>query len=772
MRTGLEAILSASASDGHLYRPEILRLSVASDRERWLLLLEEPGIRVFDTLGSQLAELVRSRNPSVRFNPVDLKAAAVAHLQGADPVEYGAWVWYAWSRRLVHVLDEAEFAAVRTDRNRNKITREEQAKLAQWKVGVIGLSVGQSVALTIALERGFGELRIADLDTLDLSNLNRIRSGVHHLGLNKCVNVAREIAEIDPFLKVTCFPEGLNADNLDRFFTEGGPLDVLVEECDAVDIKILARQKARELRIPVVMDTSDRGMLDVERFDLEPDRPLLHGMIAHLDPADAAKARTNEEKMPFLAPMVGLDGLSPRMKASLLELGQTVGTWPQLATNVVLGGALAADAVRRIALGTFSASGRWYVDMDRIISDDQRAPDPELYRGLSPAHAEPLDITAMAERAARVSASATGALAMNARQARWLATAGALAPSAGNMQPWKFLLHEGRLFLFHERSRSVSKLDPGEMIPLIALGACLENMTLAAADLGLSVTTELYAGDGDPLVAMIALDGRASETEDRKDLASQIAIRHSNRRKADGRPIAAKDLLTLSESVNDGIALLHLLTDTESIGTIATIAGAAERIRVLNPYGHLEFFHHEVRWTREEVTRSNDGLDVDTLEFSMSARTALRAAADPEAMIIVRRLKGGKGFERLSYETISGSPAVALVSVPDDRVNTLLQGGRAAQRFWLTASALGLSVHPISAAIFLGHAAGNVNADAYDDDERWELQGLYHRLHEVFRLTGRQPLFMVRLSHSDAATARSLRLPLDQLFHTTQPIRS
>ncbi|HPF91885.1 MAG TPA: hypothetical protein PLL57_14590, partial [Flavobacteriales bacterium] len=71
-----------------------------------------------------------------------------------------------------------EFALVRTDRNRNKITREEQAILSSKKVGVIGLSVGQSVSLTLALERSFGEIRLADHDTLELSNLNRIRSGV------------------------------------------------------------------------------------------------------------------------------------------------------------------------------------------------------------------------------------------------------------------------------------------------------------------------------------------------------------------------------------------------------------------------------------------------------------------------------------------------------------------------------------------------------------------------------------------------------------------
>jgi len=51
------------------------------------------------------------------------------------------------------------------------------------------------------------ELRLADFDTAELSNLNRIRTGSHNLGLNKTVIAAREIVEIDPFIKVKIFIE-------------------------------------------------------------------------------------------------------------------------------------------------------------------------------------------------------------------------------------------------------------------------------------------------------------------------------------------------------------------------------------------------------------------------------------------------------------------------------------------------------------------------------------------------------------------------------------
>ena len=67
---------------------------------------------------------------------------------------------------------------------------------------------------------------------------------------------------------------------MDEFFSGGGKLGTLfIEVCDGIDIKLESRFKARELQIPVVMDTNDRGMLDVERFDLEPGRSILHGFV-------------------------------------------------------------------------------------------------------------------------------------------------------------------------------------------------------------------------------------------------------------------------------------------------------------------------------------------------------------------------------------------------------------------------------------------------------------------------------------------------------------
>lgn len=350
--------------------PVFYRLTNSADEEAFLdLLNSNKHLQVYDEIQGQLEELMKALNPQTVFKAENLSKKAVEHLGNTPKEKYGVWVYYKWSNKLVHILDEKEFVTVRTNRNQNKITEKEKQLLSQKKIGVIGLSVGQSVALTIAMERICGELRIADFDILELSNLNRIRSGVQNLGIKKAVAVAREIAEIDPFLKVTCFTEGISEENIDDFINADGKLDVLVDECDGLYIKILCRQKAKEYKVPVVMDTSDRGMIDIERFDLEPNRPILHGLIDHLDIEKVKEAKTNQKKLPFVAAMIGLDSISQRLKDSLAEVGKSIVTWPQLASSVALGGAITTDVCRRMLLGLSKDSGRYFVDPEEIIKD-------------------------------------------------------------------------------------------------------------------------------------------------------------------------------------------------------------------------------------------------------------------------------------------------------------------------------------------------------------------------------------------------------------------
>lgn len=349
------------------YLPIILSYSNPEHREFLSRLKADPTLSVIDRIEYQLQELIKINNCGRPLTDTAIEEYRNTILNNQPIEEYGVWVYYPWINSLVHLLDKDDFITVRTNRNKLKITQEEQELLATKKIGIIGLSVGQSVAITMAIERTCGELRLADFDTLDLSNLNRLRAGVHQIGLPKVIIAAREIAEIDPYIQVRIFGDGITDANLDEFLGDGeSKLDILIEVCDGLDIKIKSRIAARNKQIPVVMDTNDKGMIDIERFDLEPVRKLLHGFI---DENINIATLTPEQRLPMLKKMVSFENTSDRLKASMAEIGKTISTWPQLASSVMLGGAATTDTCRRILLNQHNQSGRFYIDFEKIIGN-------------------------------------------------------------------------------------------------------------------------------------------------------------------------------------------------------------------------------------------------------------------------------------------------------------------------------------------------------------------------------------------------------------------
>ena len=279
---------------------------------------------------------------------------------------HGQWIIYPWLTSAVLLLPEDLFFEVRTARNRYKIFEEEQAVLRTKTVAVMGLSIGSAVAMTLAMERVGGTLRVADFDTLGLSNLNRLRAGVHQLGMAKSEIFARAALELDPYLTIEAFESGISPENLGAFL-EGA--DVLIELTDAFALKMLARVEARKRGIPVVMETNERGLLDIERFDLEPQRPYFHGLVPE-SWVEHFKDLTAEQRQEFVLKLVNFHEGSKRGQHSFMEVGKSINSWPQLASAVMVGAGATVDSVRKILLGLSTVSGRFYVDLDAIIPED------------------------------------------------------------------------------------------------------------------------------------------------------------------------------------------------------------------------------------------------------------------------------------------------------------------------------------------------------------------------------------------------------------------
>jgi nitroreductase len=748
-----------------MWRPRMFRAGSADEAEGLADLLRScPEIAVFDTLEAQLRELIETRNPTHPLSAREVKARMAAMLGGVAPVAYGVWVYYPWSSRLVHILDRAEFIELRTNRNQYKITAEEQRVLGTKKVGIVGLSVGQSVALTMAIERSMGEIRLADFDTLGLSNLNRLRAGLHNVGVPKVYLTAREIAEIDPFLVVKCYPDGIAQDTIDDFLLSGGPLDLLIDECDSLDIKVWLRHHARHHRIPVLMETSDRGLIDVERFDLEPERPIFHGLVGDLHPQELGGLSTND-KVPYVLQIIGEPTISNRARASMLEVGHSIKTWPQLASAVTLGGGAAADVARRMNLGVIRHSGRYWCDIEDIVPSTPVAPEPAVKGHEMP---PPLTDTAMrATATALAPVQPPGQVLAPGLRLRLLAAAVA-APSGGNSQPWRWLVAEERLHLFHDRQRSVRMPDFRHRAGLVALGAAFENLVLAAHGEGLEVASQVFpAGEDSELVASFTFHpapSPATEPHWRDDLAALIGARHTNRRSARER-LPDEMVAELRAAVRSiAGAELQLHQDDAEMAELGELIGECDRLRFLDETCNIDLIS-EMRWSPEEGERERDGLTLDNLELGRGDRAALQMLRSWKSLRLVRAWGGGRVFTRASITAITNSGGVGLITMPAGGPRDYLYGGRACERMWLAAESLHLAVHPMTALPYMlarVEQGGGVGLEAHTSAALRRIREPYRRLFPLAE--GAAEVFLFRVSRAEPTPARALRRRLDDVL--------
>lgn len=751
------AMPSAAAS---VWQPRLFRLDHAADRATVAALIDSREVTAtHDQLGAQLLELMAVRTPPLKARPAELAELVRQHLSGRPIQEYGVWVFYPWSSALVHVLPEAEFCELRSSRNHYKITREEQAVLATKRVGIVGLSVGQATAVTLAQEGVGRSFRLADFDLLALSNMNRLRTSVTSLGLSKGVITAREMYGIDPYLTIEVFFEGINEENIDAFMVGHGTkperLDLVVEECDDLFAKIHTRERARAHRIPLLMETNERGMLDVERYDLDPDLPLMHGLLSGVRGSDV-KSLSTRDKVPYMLAMFGSCDFSPRFVPSLMEIDETIASWPQLASGVALGAALATDSARRIFLGQFKESGRYFVDLDELVNDGKCVPQ-------DPPPALDAPITEMALKVPSLELLRVRREITRDDIAR-LVELGTLAPSGGNVQPWRFVARGHEVRCFVDSALKDTLLDFERTGTYVAMGAAVENMTLAAGAAGFECDVKSFPVPNDPgLVCRLSFSVPATPGEV-PPLARHIVARGSNRRFGERKPISAEQSRALHAAAESGNGRLQLFTDPGELEAIGRLLGGGDRVRFLSERLHRELMS-EVRWTTEEVEK-RDGIDIATLELSRTDFAGLRLSRDYDNLRFLLKIGGGGALGKSARDAIASSSAVGFLTMKGRGAESYFRGGRAMERVWLAATSLDLAFQPWASILYLWSRLERGEGAGLEEKQLTELRKLRADFRAIFPVApeDESEIMLFRLSHAGPPTAHSLRLPLEDVL--------
>ena len=271
---------------------------------------------------------------------------------------------------------------------------------------------------------------------------------------------------------------------------------------------------------------------------------------------------------------------------------------------------------------------------------------------------------------------------------------GARAPSGDNAQPWDFSWDGRTLSLRNDPSRGAHPLNFRERASFFALGAVIENMSIAARQFGHELRVELFPnGESDALVARAAFEPLDAPRP--QPLFPFIERRRTHRGAFKARPLDGEDRALLCRALNgDDAARLRLVAEPDAKRRLARAASWMDRIMFESRAMHSAIFRH-FRWTARQAEQTRDGMDVRTLELPLPARLAFRLLS---CWPVVRALNA-LGLSRLaplsSYLNYKSASAIGLIEMPEDTPAAAVEGGRAMQRVWLTATMLGLSFQPM-----------------------------------------------------------------------------
>ena len=272
-----------------------------------------------------------------------------------------------------------------------------------------------------------------------------------------------------------------------------------------------------------------------------------------------------------------------------------------------------------------------------------------------------------------------------------LVAAASRAPSADNMQAWAFARAGDAVNVYLDPSR-VLPTDVNAMFAWVGLGAAIENLVIAAADEGFSSAVDYDAvSEASALGSPVTV--RLSPIDAGNPLATWIERRETNRGPYDPAPLDPTTLDELTHAIGELDAGVHWASGPTNLNLMASMDARSTYIRLEHQPLHDELFD-VLRFSRRAREKTRFGLDFESLGMPHALVWMARLLRYQSVMKVVSRLGIGRFIARQLAARLRSAGAVCLVAARRDEPAAYIEAGRAMERLWLAATALGLAVQP------------------------------------------------------------------------------
>ena len=273
-------------------------------------------------------------------------------------------------------------------------------------------------------------------------------------------------------------------------------------------------------------------------------------------------------------------------------------------------------------------------------------------------------------------------------QLRFLIGYAIMAPSSHNTQPWIWEVAGNQVGLYADRSRLMPALDPEGRELIISCGAALEHLRLAMHAFGCQESIALFPDPKTPdLLARVDLLENSNSTQsqaenklpDEQALFDAIALRHTNRKIFDAKPLPEVLLLSLQAEAHAMGAWLHFLQGAGERESVSSLIAMGEEIQA----GKSGIRHDLARWMSPNDDTRRDGIPGYAQGISDNASHV--------ASFWTHIFGPNASLAEKNSLLAENAPVLVVLGAAEDGPIQWLAAGRALARVLLRASAAGVS---------------------------------------------------------------------------------
>lgn len=138
----------------------------------------------------------------------------------------------------------------RYSRNMKMLSKEENERLAGFRVCVVGCGGLGGYIIEMLGRLGIGNITAVDGDVFDETNLNRqVLCDSETLGQSKALIAKKRMGLVNPLVKVTAVTEKITEENAEKILSSH---DLIVDAIDEIETRFLLQNTASKLNIPMV----------------------------------------------------------------------------------------------------------------------------------------------------------------------------------------------------------------------------------------------------------------------------------------------------------------------------------------------------------------------------------------------------------------------------------------------------------------------------------------------------------------------------------------